>query len=331
MVPHPAGSILKNGYGDCMDHATLMRALLTAKGIKSEYAEINVDPVYKDYEIPFQSFDHVILYLPEFDLYADPTAAQSTFERPPYDLADKSVLRCGYGDTAPGRVPPSSAALDTLSVTGHLTIGGDGRATGETFHTGTGAGALRLRNFMEHIERSGAEQVLRPLFDELNVNGKAQVELRPSRDRSEPYSFAIAYTISDSFLGARNSMPLTTGPVPVQPPYARLKPVVRTGRLDHFTCHPLSVREDITYILPPGWAARVPDDVSEVAGPAEFSARYSRQGQSIEAHRSFILRTPQNVCPASLAEIIAPVVKAALHDAGERLTIVRGGPALAGR
>ena len=331
MVPHQAESILQNRYGDCKDYATLMRALLAAKGIKSEYALINTAPVYKAYEIPLASYDHVILYLPEFDLYVDPTATHSTFERLPYYLADKPALRCGYGKSVLARVPPSSPGADTLTVTASLTIDGNGKAMGETTLTGTGAGALRLRSFMERIERSGAEAVMRPLFDALNVSGTAQVEHRSSRDRSEPYSFKISYSITDSFLGVPNSMELIVGPIPVTAPQVALKPVVRAGRVDDFKCYPGIYREDITYTLPAGWTARLPEDVSKTAGPVEFAARYSRRGQVIEAQRNFVLRTPASVCPASLAEIIAPVVKAALHDAGERLTIVPEGPALAGR
>jgi transglutaminase-like putative cysteine protease len=105
MVPHPAESILHNRYGDCKDHATLMRALLAAKGIRSEYALINSAPIYKDYGIPFVSYDHIILYLPEFDLYVDPTATLSTFDQLPYYLANKPALRCGYGKSALARVP----------------------------------------------------------------------------------------------------------------------------------------------------------------------------------------------------------------------------------
>ncbi len=331
MVPHPAESILQNRYGDCKDYATLMRALLAAKGIKSEYALINTAPVYKAYAIPFVSYDHVILHLPEFDLYVDPTATHSTFEQLPYYLADKPALRCGCGKSALARVPPSSPSANTLTVTANLTIDGDGKAKGETILTGTGAAALRLRSFMESIERSGSEAVLRPLFDALNVGGTARIERRSSRDRSEPYSFKITYSIADSFLGAQNSMELIAGPIPVTAPQVALKPIVRAGRIDDFKCHPRIYREDITYSLPAGWTARLPDDVSTTAGPVEFTARYSRRGQAIEAHRSFAVGTPRSVCPASLAGIIAPAVKAALHDAGERLTILPETLAPAGR
>ena len=40
-VPHEAGSVLANKFGDCKDHATLMRALLAAKGIAADYVFIS--------------------------------------------------------------------------------------------------------------------------------------------------------------------------------------------------------------------------------------------------------------------------------------------------
>ena len=78
-VPHDADSVMVNRYGDCKDHTTLMRALLSAKGIEADYALVNARPLYRTEEIPRPNFDHVILYLPEFDLYTDPTAASSAF------------------------------------------------------------------------------------------------------------------------------------------------------------------------------------------------------------------------------------------------------------
>jgi hypothetical protein len=70
--------VIANRYGDCKDVTTLMSALLAAKGVASEYALINTSPVYQlDATPQVASFNRVILYLPEFDLYADPTVAVS--------------------------------------------------------------------------------------------------------------------------------------------------------------------------------------------------------------------------------------------------------------
>jgi transglutaminase-like putative cysteine protease len=46
VVPNDAASVLHNKFGDCKDKATLMWALLAAKGISSEQALINLGNAY---------------------------------------------------------------------------------------------------------------------------------------------------------------------------------------------------------------------------------------------------------------------------------------------
>src|SRR5215470_4790196 len=46
VVPNPAAAVLKNRYGDCKDHATLMSALLAAKGIAVEQVLFNAESAY---------------------------------------------------------------------------------------------------------------------------------------------------------------------------------------------------------------------------------------------------------------------------------------------
>src|SRR5207237_6980278 len=45
-TPHEPSEIIKLRYGDCKDHATLMGALLAAKGIASEAVVVNAGNVY---------------------------------------------------------------------------------------------------------------------------------------------------------------------------------------------------------------------------------------------------------------------------------------------
>lgn len=322
-VPNPAGSILQNRYGDCKDHATLMRALLAAKGVQSELVEINSAAVYKPFPIPLQHYDHLILYVPEFDAYVDPTAKYSTFDSLPDHLSDKPALHCGVdGKVRMSRVPPSSETVHTLVVKGNVTIHADGSATGEATVTGTGSGAETLRQFSAQIERSGTEAALKARFDSLNVNGTARIERQSPDDRSEPYSVRMTFTISDSYLGEDNSRVISAGPDLIDEPFWVFKRVVRAGRTVDFPCLPTSFRQDITYTLPPGWVPRPPANVSQKAGPVEFSARYVHNGRTFEAHRSYVLRTKGSVCPAAMAKTLVPVIKAAVHDANEWLAIV---------
>ena len=79
--PHKAADVLKNGYGDCKDHVMLLEALLAAKGIKSSPVLIRAGVnLYKLPPAPSPFvFDHLITYMPEFQLYLDSTARYAPF------------------------------------------------------------------------------------------------------------------------------------------------------------------------------------------------------------------------------------------------------------
>src|SRR5262249_14698244 len=69
-VPHETAAILKNRFGDCKDHATLMGALLAAKGIASDAVIINATNAYTMPEVAAPGYhNHMIIYIPELGLY----------------------------------------------------------------------------------------------------------------------------------------------------------------------------------------------------------------------------------------------------------------------
>src|SRR5262249_3967793 len=79
ITPTPPLTVLKNKFGDCKDHVALMGALLRAKGIASEQVLISLGNSYRLLELPTPSFNHVMLYLPDFGLYTDPTPSSASF------------------------------------------------------------------------------------------------------------------------------------------------------------------------------------------------------------------------------------------------------------
>ena len=92
--PHEAIKILENGYGDCKDHVVLLEALLKAKGIASVPVLINSGNRYRAPETATPAlFNHVLSYLPEFDLYADSTTGVAPFGTLPADEYGKPVAR----------------------------------------------------------------------------------------------------------------------------------------------------------------------------------------------------------------------------------------------
>ena len=71
---HSSLETLQTKYGDCKDKANLLQALLKAVDISSFPVLVNVNGGIKKAPIlPYPFFDHVILYLPTYNLFVDPT------------------------------------------------------------------------------------------------------------------------------------------------------------------------------------------------------------------------------------------------------------------
>src|SRR6185312_13747078 len=75
VVPHDAGTVLANRYGDCKDHVALLQALLAAKGIDSSGALVNLGTTYwlPDVATAPGVFNHIITYIPAMNRYVDST------------------------------------------------------------------------------------------------------------------------------------------------------------------------------------------------------------------------------------------------------------------
>ena len=124
--PNPAPTVLRNKYGDCKDHVALMMALLRAKGIASEQVLISMGNMYRLPARPVLLFNHVMLYLPEFGLYTDPTAPSSAFGVLPIGSYDKPVLHISETGGRLARTPPMKLEDPTTTSRTAMTVGTDG-------------------------------------------------------------------------------------------------------------------------------------------------------------------------------------------------------------
>ncbi|RDU97732.1 DUF3857 domain-containing protein [Trinickia dinghuensis] len=143
IVPHDADSVLKNEFGDCKDHATLLQALLAAKGIRSAPVLVNDGEAYwlPKAAAPLAVFNHVMTYLPDLKTYADTTTGVARFGTLSYNELGKPALVTdnGMGNaevvTLPTLDANSSGEVTTLHVT--LESNGDLNGTAEVEPKGT--------------------------------------------------------------------------------------------------------------------------------------------------------------------------------------------------
>jgi transglutaminase-like putative cysteine protease len=195
--PHEATKILENGYGDCKDHVVLLEALLKAKGIASVPVLIDSGSRYRAPETATPAaFNHVLSYLPEFDLYADSTPGMAPFGILPVTEYGKPVALA----TEPGASLTTLPLITTedneskLQTTAQLTA--DGTISGQSTTVASGPFGIKLRQLAASVEAGGPARWAESYFKSLGWPGKASFQFDPPRDRLTPiYAFSASFQL----------------------------------------------------------------------------------------------------------------------------------------
>ncbi len=327
-VPHDANSILTAKYGDCKDHATLMRALLAAKGIDADYVLINTAPSYKTVDIPFPGYyNHVILYLPEFDLYADPTATFTAFQSLPESEADKPVLRIGAHGVAAVRTTALSADTNILKIKSDITLRADGTPLGVTTTTASGPIASSLRATVSQAALKGDDVFVKEQLTRQNWRGAGGMELRDSFSHEEPYSIRSSFELTNQFFGnGPNKYPIPLGPKLTSSDFSAPIQFIREKRTQSFFCDAGTYTQSISVHLPQGQSlARTPGNVDVSSQFGAYVATYALSGQDLLVERRLTIRVSGQVCDAEIVRELSPVLLAAAHDINTRLAFTNEG------
>jgi hypothetical protein len=164
VVPHKADDIIRNRYGDCKDKNTLFIALLKAKGIEASSAVINSGSAYSLPELPiFRPFNHVITYLPEWDLYVDATQELAPFGELGDHLVDKTTLLTGLNKI--GKTPPLSPSNNRIITQSSIKIMPNGEIKGASHTTYKGNRELAARyKFEAYVSTNVTRMVDDQLF-----------------------------------------------------------------------------------------------------------------------------------------------------------------------
>jgi transglutaminase-like putative cysteine protease len=189
LVPHNADDIISAAYGDCKDKATLLMALLNAKGIKATQALVHAT---NSYALPdtavLRAFNHAINYLPEFNLFVDSTSGFAPFGVMVDGARGKQALVAAHAGkpAALMALPRGDAATDRIAIHVVATLAADGTVTGTSRIVPTGYFEPAFRGLLSSLPPAQLPQVGARLLAVAGQQGEAKLSFGELRDLATP-------------------------------------------------------------------------------------------------------------------------------------------------
>jgi transglutaminase-like putative cysteine protease len=306
-VPNDTGTILSRRFGDCKDDATLLSALLAAKGIESEQVLLGTDPAYRFAKTAtLGAFNHVIVYIPALDRYVDPTVPFGSFARLPASDAGKPVVRVSDRGAVIAKTPLPSVEDNVVEVDTRLVTKTDGHREGETRIEARGEFADLMRSFVAAAEAKGKDTMLAALAQQRGLTGEFDMDAPAWTDTSEPYRITTRWKTPKPTTPADNGLrvPPTFSPViptlelffgAIDPKKRVYAAGCRAGRTV-YTVH-MTLPENVTSIkLPPVVKRNTPE--------FSYTEEWLRNGRNLQRRTEIRSSIATRVCsPAEIDEV----------------------------
>lgn len=313
VVPRDLSFVIDNKMGDCKDHATLLQALLAARGIAATQALVNSGSVYRLPRIPVVSMvNHVINYLPEFDLYVDSTAGDTPFGMLPMQVQDKPVLLVeGYRDGTRTPVAPVGSNREQTRVA--LRIDANGEMAGTIEVTQQGRRAVSTRAWARNMTKDVQDDLIKNMLRSKGLTGSGKLEKDDPTDLTDSYHYKVT-------LNAEKYLRLPgAGAFHITPPFgigsSMAKVLASSGRpapeVD-VVCSNVHATEDYSIELPEKMKVlSIPENLTIDSDIMSYTATYELDKNVLKVHRVLDDRTKGNVCtPKTITEFKALAEKA---------------------
>jgi transglutaminase-like putative cysteine protease len=306
VVPRDVDFVLDNRMGDCKDHATLLQALLAARDIPSSQALINAGSSYKLPAIPVVSMvNHVIDYVPEFDLYLDSTSDSTPFGMLPGSDYDKPTLLVdGYRD---GTRTQRSGGRSEEVVKTVVDIREDGSAHGEVSITTKGPIGAQSRAMLRDVDKKTQADLVKNYFKAAGFAASGVFTMDDPAELLDTHRYGITFDVAGVFnipgSGAFNVGPMFSAPVQIAGLVGA--EVQRQPEAVLTTCSGIHVVEDLTYRFPKTvQVVFTPQALTVNEGDFTYTASYVRSDNQLVVKRTLDDRTPGRLCtPETMATL----------------------------
>lgn len=299
VVPNMASDVLRNRYGDCKDHNTILISLLKAKGFDAQGALINNS---NSYEMPqigaMGTLNHVITYVPQWDLFLDSTNALTPFAVLPDTETDKPALLVRDGRVV--RTPKETPADNMVRSEVKLFIHDDGVIHGNSHSEAFGPLSIGPRYALANLFGANRQDLIRRMLAENNHPGTGDIQMSGLRELGNPLSFDFTFELEPitNFPGqGAFNLPEGLSANPLSKLAVDFSKVKRSTLRFPAPCTSADFRETFRITLESGTVfTHVPDDVVFEDGGLVYTAHYERSERDMVATRHLVIDLPSNVC-----------------------------------
>jgi len=316
VVPRDQAFVLDNKMGDCKDHATLLQALLSAKGIESTQALVNAGSTYRLPKVPVISMvNHVIVYVPSLNLYLDSTSATTPFGMIPMGDADKPVLLVdGYKEGL--RTPPIPAEANKIHARTDVEVKANGGVAGTVKVASNGMYAVSGRDRLRNVTAQEREMLFERMYKRNNKTGFGKLE------GDDPKPLLPSFNYKVSFETEEFTQVPGPGAFTVNPLYYTEGSIAMLGGMtedeteaEETACIGGTVVEEYAYRLPKGVKVlAVPKGVSVKSSIATYTSKYELKGNVLNVKRELVDKTDRNVCPVAVQREFAAFARKVAAD-----------------
>lgn len=314
VVPRDLAFVIDNRMGDCKDHATLLQALLQAKGIASQQVLVNAGNLYKMPTVPVLSMvNHVINYVPSLGLFMDSTDADAPFGQLPVSVQDKPVLAAIDG--VPARTPADDGRASQAMVA-RYEIAADGSMKGQVELRAQGRFGQQLRLGFKSLNKDQFDTAIKTHFERMRLQGEGSLKSSDPQRRSDEFDYQADFSTKQVFrLGAAGAFGI--GPVlfSTAPVAAYVASVNQPAREHSVVCMSSHSEERYEITLPENMQVlSIPEGVAFNGPLVSYESKYRQEGRVLHVSRSITDRMPANVCSAELIAAYNEALKPALDD-----------------
>ncbi len=319
VVPNHADMILRNRFGDCKDQAVLMSSLLAAKGIAAEHVLIGAG---NGYTLPEPAtlghVNHVMIHLPEFGIYDDPTASLAAFGVLAAETYDKPVLHVSDDGVRRSRTPAMIPDEHVSSRHTRLAITADGSVSGESLQRARGIFATGARAAVQSLQWNGLDKAVATTLRGAGMPGSGRLEIGTPDGPEDVHELRASFAYDERLAikpGESVAVPAGFG-ILVRPGALLLASRV-PGRQLPFVCFAGRQIEEGVATFADGLPLPQQPADRRIETPALVYTLASRlDGRTLTIRREFVSRVAGQVCPPEMeAALAGPMATIAADNA----------------